>query len=43
MPIKPKQDKNAINNVNNSIFKKNRKTTRITPKSNIIYDIFLII
>lgn len=43
MPIKTKNDKIAIDNVKNLLFTENRKTTRVTPKSKIVYDSFIII
>ena len=43
IPIKTKKDKIAIENIKSAFFKKDKKTTRITPKSSIDYDAFIAI
>lgn len=43
IPIKKKADKKAVDNIISKLFEDNRKTTYITPKSNIDYDSFMVV
>tara|TARA_B110000971_G_scaffold37995_1_gene36670 strand:+ start:3254 stop:3814 length:561 start_codon:yes stop_codon:yes gene_type:complete len=43
MPVKTKADEKVIEYMKAEFFKENRKTTRITPKSKIDYDAFIVI
>lgn len=43
IPVKNKKDQKAIENVKQMFFEEHRITTRITPKSSIDYDTFVVI